>query len=65
MLTTTLTSDVDCETSQWIPVADAFAGIRVRSITKLRTDRKLRPSVSCIQGNLNYTYKLSWLVYQF
>ena len=40
MLTTTLMSDVACETCQWRPVADVEAGICVRSITKFRTDLK-------------------------
>ena len=33
-------SDVACETCQWMPVADALAGIWRRSMTKLRTLRK-------------------------
>ena len=40
MLTTTFMSDVACETCQWSPVAEAEAGIFVKSITKFRTDLK-------------------------
>ena len=40
MLTTMLIREVAWETCQWKPVADAVAGILVRSIMKLRTERK-------------------------
>lgn len=39
MVTTILYKDVACDTCQWSPVADVVAGIAVRSIWKLRTER--------------------------
>lgn len=58
MLTTMFMSDVAWDTCQWSPVAEDVAGIRVKSITKFLTDRKLKKEG--YEKRMNINESLEW-----